>query len=286
MTLTSTTREDDVVAFDATGGGILSSWRRLSPASSWPAWAYSTLSVVGTLVVWTLVTSTGWVDREYLPSPQGILHDLAVLLQSGYRGTPLHVHIAVSLYRTLAGFALGAALGIPLGLLTGHNRIAGALASPLMAFIRPIPPIAFIPMSVLYFGLGETGKIVLIFFTAFNYTQLNAHTGAAGVPFAYFRAAQSMGLTASQIFYRVVIPTALPQIFTGLKVALALSWAVVVAAELVGAQRGLGFMISDAAQFFQIPVVFIGIGLIGTIGLALNTLLGWMETKLIHWRGR
>jgi NitT/TauT family transport system permease protein len=95
-----------------------------------------------------------------------------------------------------------------------------------------------------------------------------------------------MGLSARQTFLRIVVPTALPQILTGLKVALALSWAVVVAAELVGAQRGLGFMISDAAQFFQIPVVFIGIGMIGTIGLLLNAILGWVETRAIHCRGR
>jgi len=141
-------------------------------------------------------------------------------------------------------------------------------------------------MVVLYFGLSEAGKIVLIFFTAFNYAQLNAHAGAANIPLSYLRAAQSMGLGRRQIFLRIVAPAAIPQIFAGLKVAMALSWAVVVAAELVGAQKGLGFMISDAAQFFQIPVVFIGIGLIGLIGLLLNMLLNRLENRLVHWRGR
>jgi len=141
-------------------------------------------------------------------------------------------------------------------------------------------------MAVLYFGLGEVGKIVLIFFVSFNYVQANAQAGAANFPIAHRRAAESLGLTRAQTFYRIVLPGALPQIFTGLKVALALSWAVVVAAELVGAQSGLGFMISDAALLFRIPVVFIGIALIGVIGLLLNAALNALEQKIVHWKGR
>jgi NitT/TauT family transport system permease protein len=139
---------------------------------------------------------------------------------------------------------------------------------------------------VLYFGLGELGKIVLIIFVSFNYVQANAQAGAANFPIAYRRAAQSLGLTRAQTFLRIVLPGALPQIFTGLKVALALSWAVVVAAELVGAQTGLGYMISDAALLFRIPVVFIGIALIGLIGLLMNITLNWIEAKIVHWKGR
>jgi NitT/TauT family transport system permease protein len=171
-------------------------------------------------------------------------------------------------------------------LVTGYSRIGGAIVSPIMAFVRPIPPIAFIPMVVLYFGLGELGKVVLIIWTAFNYVLVNAHAGAAGVPIAYQRAAQANGLTRAQTFFRVVFPAALPQIFTGLKVAMALSWAVVVAAELVGAQAGLGYMISDAALTFRISTVFIGIALIGAIGLLLNVILNLLEARIVHWRGR
>lgn len=255
-------------------------------AAAWPDWGYSLIGLALVLLLWTVLTETGWIGPDYLPSPVSLAQAFLQLLDSGYKGVPLHEHIGASLYRTLAGFLLGSLLGIPLGLLTGYNRVAGAMVTPLMAFLRPIPPIAFIPIAVLYFGLGETGKIVLIFFTAFNYAQLNAHQGASSVPVSYLRAARSMGLSQRQIFLRIVVPAALPQIMTGLRVALALSWAVVVAAELVGAQRGLGFMIADAAQFFQIPIVFLGIGLIGVIGLGLNFLLGAWERRLVHWQGR
>jgi len=251
-----------------------------------PEIVYSVGAVVLLLVVWFALSHASFIKAGYLPTPEELWATFVDLVKNGYQGKPLWEHIGVSLMRTLSGFALGVLFGVPVGLLAGYSRRAGAMISPIMAFIRPIPPIAFIPMAVLYFGLGETGKIVLIFFVSFNYVQANAQAGAANFPIAYRRASESIGLTKAQTFYRVVLPGALPQIFTGLKVALALSWAVVVAAELVGAQSGLGFMISDAALLFRIPVVFIGIALIGVIGLILNLTLNFIEHKIVHWKGR
>jgi ABC-type nitrate/sulfonate/bicarbonate transport system permease component len=251
-----------------------------------PDVVYSAASVALLLLVWTLVSHSSFIKPGYLPTPESMWTTFLELVRDGYQGQPLSEHVEVSLLRTLVGFAAGVVVGVPLGLFSGYSRRAGAMISPIMAFIRPIPPIAFIPMAVLYFGLGETGKIVLIFFVSFNYVQANAHAGAANFPIAYRRAAETLGLTRWQTFMRIVLPGALPQIFTGLKVALALSWAVVVAAELVGAQKGLGFMISDAATLFRIPVVYIGIALIGVIGLAMNLTLNWIEARIVHWKGR
>ena len=251
-----------------------------------PDVVYSIGAIVLLLVLWYVGSRSSFIKPGYLPTPEELWSTFVDIVKNGYQGKPLREHISISLFRTLTGFALGVVTGIPVGLLAGYSRRAGAMISPIMAFIRPIPPIAFIPMAVLYFGLGEVGKIVLIFFVSFNYVQANAQAGAANFPIAYRRAAESLGLTKVQTFYRIVLPGALPQIFTGLKVALALSWAVVVAAELVGAQSGLGFMISDAAMLFRIPVVFIGIAIIGAIGLALNLTLNFIEGRIVHWKGR
>lgn len=246
----------------------------------------SALSIAVLALVWTLASTSGVLPAGYLPSPAELFNEAITLARDGYKGIPLYQHIGISLFRTLVGFACGALVGIPLGLWTGFSRVGGAIASPIMAFVRPIPPIAFIPMVVLYFGLGELGKVVLIFWTAFNYVHVNTHAGASHVPIAYLRAAKSLGLTKTQLFLRIVFPASIPQIFTGLKVAMALSWAVVVAAELTGAQSGLGYMIADAALTFQIPTVFVGIALIGIFGLLLNWCINLLESRLVHWRGR
>lgn len=251
-----------------------------------PSLSVSVATIAGLLVIWTVVSLSGRLPAGYLPSPWEILNELKTLAIDGYKGVPIWDHIGISLFRALSGFFLGVAIGVPLGLITGYSRLGDAMMSPVMAFIRPIPPIAFIPMVVLYFGLGELGKVVLITWTSFNYVHVNAHAGASNVPIAYLRAAQSMGLSPRQAFFRVVLPSAMPSIFTGLKVAMALSWAVVVAAELIGAQAGLGYMISDAALTFRITTVFVGIGLIGAIGLSLNGILNVAEARLVHWKGR
>jgi len=246
----------------------------------------SAMSILVLLTAWAVISTSGTLPAGYLPTPLELGVDFKRLVTEGYKSVPLVDHIKISLFRALFGFTLGALVGIPLGLLTGFTRLGDAIVSPVMAFLRPIPPIAFIPMIVLYFGLGETGRVVLIFWTALNYVQVNAHAGAANIPLTYMRAAKSLGLTKRQQFFRVVFPAAIPQIFTGLRVAMALSWAVVVAAELVGAQEGLGYMISDASFTFRIPTVFIGIAIIGAIGLLLNIAIGYIETRIVHWKGR
>jgi NitT/TauT family transport system permease protein len=259
--------------------------RRRSP-SGIPAPVISTVSIAVLILVWFAATNFGFVPAEYLPSPQALISRFWTLLREGYQGESLFGQIGASLSRTLGGFVIGGTLGVAVGLAAGYSRTVAAVISPVMSFIRPIPPIAFIPMVVLYFGLGETGKIVLITVTAFNYAVVNAQAGAAGTPMAYRRAAATLGLSKWQEFWKVIFPAALPSIFTGLRVALALSWAVVVAAELVGAQTGLGFMINNAALLFDIPTVFIGIALIGLIGLILNTIIEVAESRIVHWRGR
>lgn len=251
-----------------------------------PAAVISTVSIVLLILVWFVATNFGFVPAEYLPSPQALIGRLWILLRDGYQGESLFGQIGASLSRTLGGFVIGGTFGVAVGLAAGYSRTVAAVISPVMSFIRPIPPIAFIPMVVLYFGLGETGKIVLITVTAFNYAVVNAQAGAAGTPMAYRRAAATLGLSKWQEFWKVIFPAALPAIFTGLRVALALSWAVVVAAELVGAQTGLGFMINNAALLFDIPTVFIGIALIGLIGLILNAVIEVAESRIVHWRGR
>lgn len=243
-------------------------------------------SILFGLVLWTVVTESGLVSTRFLASPWQILLRFWTLLDRGYVGTPLYVHVGASLYRTLLGFTLAVVSGITLGLLIGHITPVGAAFFPWFAFLRPIPAIAFVPLVILWFGIGEFSKISLIFLSAFLYITLNTVAGVKNVQLQLLRAAYSLGASSRQIFFHVIFPAALPQILTGVRIGSALSWALVVAAELVAAQAGLGYMIMDASTFFRVTDVYVGVIIIGLIGLVLESTLSFIEHRVVHWRGK
>lgn len=254
-----------------------------------PRWHYpliSLASVLGMICLWALVTGTGMVSSRVLPSPGNVLAQAGHIVRNGYADNPLIVHIGWSLFRATSGFLLGIALAIPVGLLMSYNKTIGAITQPIFGFFRPIPPIAFIPLMIVWFGIGETSKILLIFAASFNYTVLNSAAGMRSVPEQLIRAGTNLGLTRWQLFTSVMFPAALPAILTGVKTSAAVSWAVLVAAELIAAQAGLGFIITDAGTFFRISDVFVGIFIIGVIGLGIEFLISAFERRLLHWQGK
>ena len=246
----------------------------------------SALTVVTIVAVWTVVTTVFRVSPLILPSPRAMGDELQVLLASGYAAKPLYVHVAASLFRSLTGLVAGIALAIPIGLAMGYNRTISAALVPVFGFFRPIPPIAFIPLMILWFGIGELSKILLIFAASFNYTVLNSAAGMRAVPDQLIRKGRNLGLTRWQLFSSVMLPAAMPHIFTGIKTSTAVSWAIVVAAELIAAQEGLGFIIQDAGTFFRITDVFLGIFIIGLIGVSLELLISFIERRTLHWQGK
>lgn len=248
--------------------------------------ALSSSAVIAALLLWLLASESGLVSPKVLPSPLVILTELLRLLRDGYAGTPLMQHLTVSLMRTFVGFSCGAVLAIPVGLAIGYSPVLYALVSPFLAMLRPIPVIAYIPLVILWFGIGEFPKILLIAITSFLYISVNAAAGVRSVGVDLIRAAQSLGVTPWQMFAKVVLPESLPYIFAGLRIGAAVSWAVVVAAELVAAQRGLGYVIMDASTFFRIPSVYVGVVLIGVIGFAIDRVINIAERRFVHWHQR
>lgn len=246
----------------------------------------SVAAVLAVLAVWVLVSALGWADPDELPPPGKLGRAIWALLRDGYQGKSYWTHIGASLFRTMTGYVSAAAVGIPLGLLVGRYRVVEAIVSPFLGFMRPIPPIAFISLFIFYFGIGELAKILLIFMTALWYVILNTAAGVKAVPRDLVRAGQTLGFSSRRIFTHIILPASLPHVLTGLRVALALSWALVVAAELIAAQAGLGFLIMDASMFFRIPDVYIGIITIGIVGLILELWLSGTESRLLHWRGK
>jgi ABC-type nitrate/sulfonate/bicarbonate transport system permease component len=246
----------------------------------------STLAIIFALGVWLAVSEGGLVSPKVLVSPVGLVRQFFVLITDGYLGTPLSTHIFASLLRTTIGFLCGAALALPIGLAIGYSPVLYALVSPFLAVLRPIPVIAYIPLAILWFGIGEFSKILLIAITSFLYMTVNTAAGVKAVPEDVIRAALSLGASRLQLFLLVILPESLPYIFAGIRVGAAVSWAVVVSAELIAAQQGLGYLIMDAATFFRIPAVYVGIALIGVIGFVIDRLISFAERRLVHWSAR
>jgi ABC-type nitrate/sulfonate/bicarbonate transport system permease component len=243
--------------------------------------------VLAVLIIWEILTDvTHTISTKFLTSPVGIAQEFVTLLRTGYVGTPLWVDFAASLGRTFTGFVLSAVVAIPIGLWMGLNPYVRAVLAPLFNLLRPVPAIALIPLMVLWFGIGETSKIIVIFLASFLYVVLNTSAGVATIPVGLIRAALNLGASRTQLFRYVIFPASLPSIMTGLKTGLAVSWAVVVAAELIAAQRGLGYMIEDAATFYRIKDVYVGVILIGIIGLLMNSSLEAIERRALHWAGK
>lgn len=244
------------------------------------------IGVLVIAVLWCGITYGGFVAQSALPSPSALWSHFIDLARNGYHGVPLYDHILASLRRALSGYILALLVGIPVGLVMGYYSAIGDVLAPVFAFLRPIPPISFIPLAVLYLGIGETSKVVIIFGAAFLFVVLNTETGVRSVPQDLLRVGQNLGLSRIQLFRHVILPGALPSILTGARVALSISWALVVAAELLAAQSGLGYMIVTAGNFFDLPTVYVGIVLIGILGVLMDSVVLVLQHRLLHWQGK
>jgi NitT/TauT family transport system permease protein len=244
------------------------------------------LPIVALVLLWWGASGTSAVSNSTLVSPWSLIERFGTLWDKGYQGVPLVQQIGASMLRTLAGFLAAALIGVPAGLLMGMSTFARWLLNPILSLLRPIPAIAFIPLFIIWFGIGEFSKVLVIFLSSFLYITVTTEAAVYSIPAGWQRVAVNMGASRAALFRRVIFPASLPGIITGLRIGLALSWALVVAAELIGAQRGLGFMIMDASVFFRVEDVYIGIICIGIIGVVLNGVLNVIERKLCHWRGK
>jgi len=229
----------------------------------------------------------GWqMEKIWLPAPEDVWVRLVEISRDGYRGFTLAEHVGYSLFRVLAGFALGAAVGIPLGYAMGLSNWFRGWFDPIVEFMRPVPPLALIPLVIIWFGIDESGKIFLLFLAALWIMTIAARSGVSGVSISKIHAAYSLGASKSQIMRHVIIPNSLPEIFTGARVAMGVCWGTVVAAELVAAEQGAGQMIVAASKFQLTDIVIMGIILIGVIGYCIDILMRMAENWLVPWKGR
>jgi len=238
------------------------------------------VAVVGVLLVWSLLSGLGLVNTVLLPSPMDVLRAAVGAIRDG----SLLRNAAASLWRVLEGFAIALAIAVPLGVLMGLSSTLRGLVEPLIELLRPVPPIAFIPLAILWFGIGELSKVMIIAYGAFFPIFVNTMAGFRDVDRVHIRAAQSLGARRYHIFRDVVLPSAFPQMVTGARLGMGLAFIVLVAAELVASSEGLGYLINDARFSFRTDQIFVGIITIGLLGLALNKALIEAEHRLLRWK--
>jgi len=242
---------------------------------------FAPLAVVAALVAawWAAVVETGSV---IFPTPLQVVTAVVDLAREG----ELWTDIGASLFRVGSGFALAVAIGIPLGLWMGWKRGAFDTVNPLVQILRPISPIAWIPIAILWFGVGDLSPIFLIFLSSVFPTILQTASGVHTIERQYLRAADNFGVSRERLFFQVVIPAVLPQIIVGLRVSLGIAWLVVVAAEMIALRSGLGYLIIDSRNAGnRYDLVVAGMIIIGLTGLLLDTMMRRLERlKSVRWR--
>lgn len=232
------------------------------------------------LILWQGLFAIGFIKPVTLPPPAKVIRSFAELIGNGQ----LLKHIGVSILRVLEGFGLAAATGLFLGIGIGLSQSLDRLTNFMIQLIKPIPPIAWIPLAILWFGIGEASKIYIIFLGAFFPVLVNVLDGIRQTDNKFIELGQVLEVSRKKFIRQIVIPGALPSVMTGLRVGLGVAWMCVVAAELIAATQGIGYLINDARQLSQPDVVLVGMITIGIIGKLMDDLLKKVEQRLVVWK--
>lgn len=243
----------------------------------------STLTVVSLVLIWWFVTTMGWIAPLFLPSPQAVLAKAWVVARQGYMDATLWQHLNASLGRIGAALLAAIVFGVPVGVAIGLNRVARGVLDPLIELYRPVPPLAYLPLIVIWFGIGELSKVLLIYLAIFAPITIATSSAVRAVDGSRLRAAESLGASRWQLIWHVTLPNALPEILIGIRIGLGAGWSTLVAAELVAATRGLGFVVQSAAQFLVTDVVILGIGVIALVAVTLELGLRTLQRRLVPW---
>jgi taurine transport system permease protein len=246
----------------------------------------SLLSGVVILAVWWIVSALHLVLHLFLPTPTEVLTAAVAIFQDGYANATLFEHVGASLLRIFTAAAIAIVLGAPIGLLMGLNKWAKGVFDTPIEFYWPLPPLAYLPLMIIWLGIGETSKIALLSLAMFAPIVLSAQAGVRSVSQERVYAALSLGATRFQLFREIVLPSALPEILTGIRISFGVGWGTLVAAELIAATRGIGYLIMSASQFLATDVVFVGIGIIAACAFAFTFAMRLLEAWLVPWKGQ
>lgn len=234
------------------------------------------------IFVWYAIALSGLINASLVPTPAQVAARFWQLLTQAR----LPMDMWMSTQRVFLGVTMGIVLAVPVGFVLGWYRQVRGFVDPLINFFRALPPIALIPLVIVYFGIGEFAKIVILFYASFFSGVIVMYEGIAQINPIYVRVARTLGATDGEIFRRVIVPLTVPHMLTALRVSLGVAWATLVAAELLAAQQGLGALIQNASSFFQLDTIYVGIICIGIIALVMDLLLRVLARRLVAWQER
>lgn len=244
----------------------------------------TTAVLVIAVAIWQAVSMAGIFPAFALPSPVAVWQAFVEIVRNGYGGQALISDILISCFRILIGFVGAIAIGVPIGLLMSRSKIVFDIVDPFLQFIRPVPPLAYIPLLVVWFGIGELPKAILILVGTIPVIIIGTMSGVKSTPALRISVARTLGASNAQIFRKVILPSALPEIFTAMRVGIGVAWTCLVAAELIAASSGLGWLVQFAGQALQVGVVIVGIVIIGLIGYAMELVIRRIENVVVPWR--
>ncbi len=236
-------------------------------------------------ISWSLVTAKEWVSPVFLPSPATVWQTFTDIWQNGYKGNSLIFHIAQSMYRLVIALVAAVLTAIPLGMLSGFSKLVRAALDPIIEFYRPLPPLAYYTLLVIWLGIENPSKIALLYLGAFAPLYIAAVSGVKRIPRDRINASLSLGASSWQVFVYVIFPSCLPDLFTGLRTAIGFTYTTLVAAEMVAAVSGIGWMVLDASKFLRSDVIFVGIIIMGIIAIAIDTVIRWVQKTQLPWIG-
>jgi taurine transport system permease protein len=244
------------------------------------------LTVLSIFLAWYAVARFRLVSELFVPHPALVWQAFLDILTEGYRGETLVQHLADSLYRVVVGFLLAVVTAVPLGLAIGYSSRVQAIFDPLIEFYRPLPPLAYYTLLIIWLGIENESKIALLYLAAFPPLSVSAMAGVKGVTPERIQGARSLGAGRWQVFRYVIFPSCLPDIFTGMRVSIGFTYTTLVAAEMVAATSGVGWMVLDASKFLRSDVIFMGNIVMGITGIGLDRIIRLVERRVVPWKGK
>ncbi len=243
--------------------------------------------VVAVLVVlWIIESHFHLIDEKFLPSIGSVWTALVTIMTDGYKGATLFGHLGASFYRLFVAFFAAILTAVPLGLLSGYNKTIRAALDPIIEFYRPLPPLAYYTLLVLWLGIGNGSKITLLYLACFAPIYIACVAAVNKVPANYIYASSTLGASKGQTFRKVIFPYCLPDMFTGIRTAMGVGYSTLVAAEMVAAVSGIGWMVLDASNWLRSDIIFAGIIVMGATGILIDSILRFIERKVVPWKGK